>query len=189
MQTRTSLSALLVATLLAVTPASADLTGDTVTGSFTPNNFSGFSGLAEVGAGREFQAELFPGVDAFADLTANTVTVGFEELTSNFFVNGLTGIWLFEDLDWLPLSGEVTGLTFLSQSGSWTGDPSTWTLTHGTDWIQMSGGIDFNFFPPNDTFASATFQIETRHVVPAPGAAVLAMLGLPAVAWVKRRFQ
>jgi len=171
-----------VSLIVIVLPANADLTGDTVNGSFTHGALVSFAGSAIVGGTREFQAPLSGPIDAFADLTANTVTVGFQRppAVGATNQNSFSGTWLFTNLDWLPTPGAVTGLTLLSASSvvpqdfantGWLDDPSNWALTFTDDSIQMSGDMDFLFTPAGGS-VFATFQIETQQAaVPAPSAA------------------
>jgi len=69
------------------------------------------------------------------------------------------------------------------------------TLTFTADAIGMSGlslsatsgDLTEGFALDAQGFANPTFQPGQVSVVPAPGAAVLALIGLPMVAWVRRR--
>ena len=188
-----------ISLIVTALPVRADLDGDTVDGSFTPNGPGGFSHSAVVTAAREFQGDTFvANVDAFADLTANTVTVGFEiQAGEGIRDEDDTGTWLFEDLDWLPTAGVVTGLTLTSASPvvaadfvntGWLDDPSAWTLTYGDDWIQMSGDSGWQFAADGNDLVFATFDIETRHaVIPVPAAVWLGGLGLGIVPWLRKR--
>lgn len=67
----------------------------------------------------------------------------------------------------------------------------SWTLSDPTDLITGVGGNRYGWFVSNEfsTLAIDNSQLTVGGaVVPAPGAALLALIGLPIVGWVKRRF-
>ena len=171
-----------------------------------------FDTTATVGASREFEGTTSGDfATVFADLTSNTLTVGIE--TS--LVEGISGRgnnlesfrFDFSDLDWVGMQGEVTGLTLIDSGNNttnatdgWDTDPGSWTISTTADSIfidtisgwslsrefQVVAGRGGGELDPEGLYTTfATFEIETVHI-PLPGAALLGMLGLGMVPFVRR---
>lgn len=67
---------------------------------------------------------------------------------------------------------------------------NAWTLSNPADLIGGVGGNRYGWFDYNQfsTLAIDNSKLTTGTVIPAPGAALLALIGLPIIGWVKRRF-
>jgi len=214
---RTALGLALAAGAL---PASADFVGDTVFGAVTETG-STFNGSAFTNGsalitdpGVEFTGTVkiasFIGIASevviFADFDGDSLTVGLTPTATgpeqHAHATSSSSLGLqFTDLDWLPLSGNITGVT-LDPSSSATGDvfafdnnwanngPSDWTVTTTANSISILGINGFSFdkdMPRDQRLVFATFNIHTDAMspVPVPAAGVLGSIGLGGLALVR----
>lgn len=193
MRLLTRFSAILLA--LVSIPANASLIGDTIYGVGQIGLNSFFNGASLVqDPGREFSVPVSTGFSTiFADFTGDELTVGYEaNMPANVHHTlGAPFHFSFTDLDWIGVSGQITGLTLLGASPSglpigttqWLADPATWSINTTSDSIVINtvGSVSLATFGAGPSFqqAFAKFRIETVHqVVPEPSVIALLIVGL-----------
>jgi hypothetical protein len=144
-----------------------------------------FDATAPVGAGAEFSINNLNEINIFeVDLDADTITI-----STPVFGPDLSGFGpiSFTDLDWLPVPGQIVGLSLVTSGISTSVQGSTDGTSLTID--DLSFGDDFVTIDMSHTNwtpgAFATITLDTIHA-PEPASLALLALGVLGVGWRRR---
>ena len=151
--------------------AHASLIGDEVTASITGTLGTWTPATAIVGAGIEYIL-IKTNVTFTADLSADALTVTYEN--TSLFPDVTVGAqtFLFEDLDWVGMTGSIIGLVEISNNFPGLGMPITTSFTSDSITLDVAQ-TNTN---PGDLF-SATYSIVATDQQPIPEPSTMLLFG------------
>lgn len=178
----------------AINPAHAGLLGASVNGSVIQVQNGGLNYFTQpqsivVDPGREFQGRKYTSsrvvVDAFADFTDDTISIGFEHIRGDHLLNcGTAHLFEFTDIVFENPSEIITGISLISYTEYsskpnyyWHVNPGEWTFGFTDNSISIlttTSGPAGGFTVSPECLVSATFSV---HIIPEPSSLLFMALG------------